>query len=143
MPPLLVRILGVVAGVAVAMGIVLLVDGAAHRLSPPPAGLDTSDPDAVRAALARTPLAALALMVLGWTVAAGVGAFVGSRIDPRRQPGPGLVVAGVFLAATIANLAMLPHPAWMWVGPLVLVPLAGWFGARAGSRAHLATEGHA
>ena len=135
MPSTIRRLLAALAGVAVAVGVVVLVDTAVGRAFPLPRGLDTQDRAQVQAALAAVPAAAIALLVAGWALAAGAGAFVAVRLAPGRRAGIGLVVAGFLLLSTVANLVALPHPAWVWPAALLLIPAAGWLGARAGADA--------
>jgi hypothetical protein len=133
MSPLLRRVLAGVVGAVSAVAIVSLSDALVTRAYPLPAGTDTGNSESLAAAIQGMPSAALLLMVAGWGLAAGVGAFVAVRLSAERRTGIGFIVAGILLLATIANLAMLPHPRWMWVAALVVVPLLGWLGARAGS----------
>ena len=37
------------------------------------------------------------------------------------------IITGVMLLSTIANFYLLPHPTWMIVAALILIPLTGWF----------------
>jgi hypothetical protein len=103
------------------------------RVYPLPSGLELSNAEAARAAIAAVPLVALLLLVTGWALAGGIGAFVAVRLAPEHRMAVGLVVAGLLVLATAANMAMLPHPVWMWPASLVLIPLLGWMGARVGS----------
>jgi hypothetical protein len=40
------------------------------------------------------------------------------------------VIGAVVLAGAVANMLVIPHPAWMWVSALVLIPLAAYVGGR-------------
>jgi hypothetical protein len=133
MPPSVRRLLAAFAGVLVAISVVVLADALVARAFPLPADLDTRDAARAKAALAAVPARALALLVAGWAIAAGAGAFVAVRLTPGRRIGLGLVVAGFLLASTIANLVALPHPTWVWPVALLLIPAVGWLGARAGT----------
>ena len=68
--------------------------------------------------------------LLGWVLGAFAGGLVASRVAARSRRQYSWVIAGVSLAATIANLRAIPHPAWMVVGALFGVPAAGWCAAR-------------
>jgi hypothetical protein len=132
MPPLARNVLAVVAGAVCAFAVVVLTDLLAAQLYPLPHGLDTSDREAARAAVASVPTGVLLVVVSGWALAAGIGAFCAVRASATRTPTPGLIVAAILLLATIANLAMIPHPAWMWPAAVVLIPVLGWLGVRRG-----------
>jgi hypothetical protein len=135
------RVLAVLGGCVAAVMVVVLSDLTVGSLYPLPSSEALSTPEAARAAIAAVPLSALVLLVIGWALAAGVGAFAAVRLGPDRRMPLGLVVAALLVLATVANLAMLPHPAWMWPASLVLIPLLGWAGARAA--AVPAAHGHA
>jgi hypothetical protein len=133
MSPLLRGVLAVLAGAAVAILVVSLADLLVGRIYPLPPGTDMRDAASMAAAIAAMPVAALLLLLAGWAAAAAAGAFVGVRMTAGRYVWIGLIVTGLFLVATISNLAALPHPVWMWPAALVLIPLCGWLGARAGA----------
>lgn len=133
MPTILRQLLAVVLGVAVAMLVVTAGDALSRVIHPLPPGLDFSNTDAVRAAIAGMPVVAFLTLVAGWSAAAGIGAWIAARLAVTRRSAMGMLVAGVLVAATAANLAMLPHPTWMWPVALVAVPVAGFVGARAGA----------
>jgi hypothetical protein len=127
------NVLAVLGGAVAAVAVVALSDMTVGRVYPLPSGLELSNAEAARAAIAAVPLVALLLLVIGWALAGGIGAFVAVRLAPEHRMAVGLVVAGLLVLATAANLAMLPHPVWMWPASLVLIPLLGWMGARVGS----------
>jgi hypothetical protein len=39
-------------------------------------------------------------------------------------------VALFVLVATLANLAKIPHPLWLWPATIILIPAAGWAATR-------------
>jgi len=125
------KITSVVLAVVVAIILVSLVEMVGHRIWPPPTGLDPTNPESVRTAMAQMPLGALASVAVAWIVGAFGGGWLGSRV--ARQAWPAYVVGGVVMLASIASLVMLPHPAWFWVVALVLVPLAAHLGGKLGS----------
>jgi len=133
MPRLLRRIIAVLVGTAVAFTVVMLVDLLVGSMHPVPEGTDVRDAESMAAVIAGMPVSALVVMVAGWALAAAIGAFVAVRLTPERRASAGHLVALLFLLATLANLAMLPHPGWMWAAALVALPLAGWLGARTGT----------
>ena len=133
MSPILRRVLAGFVGTVAALVVVSLSDALVARMYPWPAGTDMRNAESFAAAIEAVPLPGLLLMVIGWGVAAGIGAFVAVRLSVERTTTVGFVVAGLLLLATVANLAMLPHPRWMWIAPLLVVPLLGWLGARAGA----------
>ena len=131
MPPFLRNVVAVMIGAVVAIAVVSISDLVVGSIYPMPAGTDMRDAESMSAAIAALPATAMVLLLVGWALAAGIGAFVAVRISAGHRMGFGLGVAALLLLATIANLAALPHPVWMWPGALVLIPLLGWGGARA------------
>ena len=134
MPPFLRSILAVLLGIVVGMLVVMAGDALVGRLFPLAPGVDPNDPTSLAQAIAAMPIAALLMLLVGWVTAAAVGAGVAARLA-RRAPVPhGLIVAAIILAATVANLILIPHPTWMLPAACVLIPVAGWVGVRLATR---------
>lgn len=124
-------ILGIVIGVAVGLGLVMAGDWINHRLWPMPADVQITNPEAIRDYMATAPITSLLGLPVTWTFAAFAGAFAGAKIGARVWAG--WISGGLLFAATCLNLAMIPHPLWMLIASVVLVPLAVWFGAKLGA----------
>jgi hypothetical protein len=125
-------ILGILAGLVVAWLAMTICEFASLFLHRPSAGLDLRDPQALAAHIAAAPLSAMLVVVVGWALAAFVGAWVAARIARHRRAAA-LVIGLLVLAGVIANIAMIPHPLWMTVAGLALpLPLA-WLAARIAS----------
>lgn len=122
-------VLGSVVGIVVAFVTIFVAEIVGHRLFPPPAGVDFNDPAQLAAAMARLPLANKLAVVIGWFVGTLVGAYVADRIARRGLAG-GIVAVAVVLAAYV-NMAMIPHPGWMWTAGVLLPLAAGWIAWRA------------
>lgn len=118
------------AGMLVAVTVVTLCDSAAGALHPLPPGFDMTDMAQMKAHAGAAPTAALLVVLLGWILAPFAGGLVASRIAARSRKQYAWIIAGVLLAATLANLLAIPHPIWMVVGALAGVPAAGWLAAR-------------
>lgn len=140
MSPLIRSVGGGLAGAVTAFVVILLMQQLTLRMYPLPAGLDVSDPEALRAYAATLPLGAFLMVLLGYAVAALAGGFVAAAVGRGRRPA--LLVAALLVFASIVNLRTIPHPAWFWAANLLVVgllPLAG--AALAGpSRAAAATS---
>lgn len=124
-------ILGVVTGLALGIGLVMVGDVINHRFFPPPPDVQVTNPEAIRAYMQSAPITSLLGLPITWTVAAFAAAFAGSRIANRAWAG--WIAGGLIFAATCLNLAMIPHPLWMLVAAIALVPAAGWFGGKLGA----------
>ena len=94
----------------------------------------------------RSIVAVVAGVVVALALLAGIDAL-GHRVYPLPQgvdwSDPKVVervvsalpIGALVLAATIGNLLMIPHPAWVIAGGLIGVPLCAWLGARVGGSA--------
>lgn len=124
-------VLGLVAGSAVNMGLIML----SGKFIPPPAGADVTTVEGLRASLHLFeprhflfPFAAHALGTL-------VGAVVAGLVAPGKSAAPAYIVGFVFLAGGIANVIMLPAPLWFSVVDLVFAYLpAAWLGQALATR---------
>lgn len=128
----------VLAGIGVTFALMLLSDLSIRGTYALPAPEQLRDAEAARAALAAVPWTALWLVVMGWALAGGVGAFVAARLAPAGLPPArriyvGLAVVVVLVLVIATNLVMIPYPIWTWPAALVLIVLLGWVGARSGA----------
>jgi len=126
MYPMVRSALVLLGGVIAAVIVVTLMDALVGRLYSLPAGTDPNDPESLRRAVAALPVAAFAFLIAGWVLAAGVGSYVAVRFASYARPIHGMIVALFVLVATLANLAKIPHPAWLWPATIILIPAAGW-----------------
>ncbi len=69
-------------------------------------------------------------VLVAWVLGAGWAALVATAWSGGGSRIPGLVAAGVLLAGSVATMFAIPHPVWMVVGALVLMPAAAWLGTR-------------
>ena len=126
MQPMIRSALVLLAGVVAALFVVILMDTVAGNIWALPAGTDPNNPESMRQAVATLPTAAFLLLLTGWVLAGGVGSYIAARFATHARPTHGLIVAFFVLVATAGNLAKFPHPAWLWVASIILIPVAGW-----------------
>ena len=134
MHPWIRSALVLLAGVVVAVIVVSLMDGVVISIYPLPPGTDMNSPDSLREGIAGLPVAAFLLLVIGWALAAAAGSYLASRLAKQSPAVHGLIVTLFVLVATIANMARIPHPIWMWPASIVLITAAGWAASRLGAR---------
>ncbi|MDQ3672815.1 MAG: hypothetical protein M3365_00335 [Gemmatimonadota bacterium] len=130
MHPTIRSALVLLAGVVLSVLVVILMDTLVGSLYPLPAGTDMNDQVSMRRAVAAMPTPAFVLMLAGWVLAAGAGAYLAARLATRSAAMHGMIVSVFVLVATVANLAAIPHPTWLWPAGIILIPAAGWVAAR-------------
>lgn len=130
MAPTIRSALVLLGGVIAAVFVVILMDTLVGNIYSLPAGTDPSNPDSLRQAVAALPVAAFLILVTGWVLAAGVGSYLAARLATHARAIHGMIVALFVLVATVANLAKIPHPLWLWPATIILIPAAGWAAAK-------------
>lgn len=125
MSPVVRRIVAVLAALFGAIVFVMLGDWLSGKLFPTP-GIDPNDMEQVEGALRAglIPLKALIVLAGGWVIGAFVGGTVALKVGREGGRGATMIFAALFTVATVANLVLIPHPAWMWFVGVVAVPLA-------------------
>jgi glycerol-3-phosphate acyltransferase PlsY len=126
------KILGVVLGIVAAFAVVMLIEVIGHSIWQPPKGVNFKDTAQVASMMNAMPAMAFHWLLLGWALALVVGTFVARWISKSSATWAWALVAALFLAATFANLFMIPHPQWfnieaMIVLAIVLAALAAYF----------------
>ena len=130
MAPTIRSALVLLGGVIAAVFVVILMDTLVGNIYSLPAGTDASNPDSLRQAVAALPVTAFLILVTGWVFAAAVGSYLAARLATHARLVHGMIVALFVLVATVANLAKIPHPFWLWPATIILIPAAGWAAAQ-------------
>jgi hypothetical protein len=133
MAPTIRSALVLLGGVIAAVFVVILMDTLVGNIYSLPAGAGAS-PESLRQAVASLPIAAFVILVTGWVLAAGVGSYLAARLATHARAVHGRIVAMFVLVATLANLAKIPHPLWLWPATIILIPAAGWVATRLATR---------
>jgi len=130
MSPTLRSVLAVVFGLILGAAVILAVQALGHQVYPIPEGLDVRDPEALKAYVAEAPVGVLLFVLAAYALGSFAGgAFAGWYA--RRAPAThGLIVGAVLLAGGVANLLMIPHPAWFAVACVAVFVPAAYLGAR-------------
>jgi len=126
--------MAVFLGWAASLVIIVAVEALGHWLFPLPAGTEVWDKAALAEAARNLPVGALLAVIAGWTLGALGGGFLAARLSGIHQRRHALVVAGIVLLFAVWTMLTIPHPAWMWVATIVLVPAAGWLAGGAAGR---------
>lgn len=116
------KFLGTIAGIAVAILVILAVEAAGAKLFPMADEIETGDAAAIAAMVAAMPFGAKLLVVCGWLAGAFAGGYVAFRL--ARWEAAGWIVAMLVAAGGIANIVQIPHPLWMQLCAVAL-PFVG------------------
>jgi len=129
-----------IVGVVIAGALVWLVEMIGHSVYPPPSGLDFSDPDAMHAYIAAMPVGAFMFVGGAWFLATLVGTFAACKIGDAQPMIFAIVVGGLMLIATAANLMMIPHPLWFSILGVIGILVAAWLGMTLGAAPESSNE---
>jgi hypothetical protein len=122
------RVVGGIVGVfAGGLTIFLIESGAAALLGPAHPG-DLSS--------ATAPM--FASVLIAWTVGAALAAAVATHWSRSSTLTVGVVTGSVLFAGSVGTMIAIPHPAWMVIATVVLMPSAAGVAAWTVSRARSA-----
>jgi hypothetical protein len=126
-------VLAVVAGMALALALVVAVEMFSAVVHPFPPGFDPNAPGSIPEHVRRYPGWILAVCGLMWGATAAAASWVASRIGGRLA---GAVVTLLLAAALAFNLSMLPYVMWFKIAMPAVFFVACLVGVRngAGSR---------
>lgn len=113
-------VVGVVVGVLAGGLTVFLIEALGHAL------LGTADPTDLTTVTTPMFLAVLVAWIFGCAVGGAVATYWGRSSTVRA----GGIVGLVLLAGAVANMFAFPHPIWMMLGAVILMPLAALGAAR-------------
>jgi hypothetical protein len=100
------NILAIIIGIAVALVLVIAVEGFSAIVHPLPAEFNGSMGELCQH-VARYPRWVLSVVVLAWSATAYLGTWTATKIG---QLIPGMIVSVLLLWAVVFNVAMLPYP---------------------------------
>ena len=133
MNPVVRSILAVITGMLVAFVLIGLVQAIGMRIYPPPPGMDPTNIESIKAAMAQIPLAALLFVLLSYAAGSVAGGWVAARFAPARKMRHAMMVAALLFGAGLMNLTTVPHPTWFAVVSSLIYWLGAWSGAVAAS----------
>ncbi len=126
MNPTLQNILAVIAGLIIGSIANMALITLGPMIIPGPEGYDMTDPEQLKAAMEFMTPKNFIFPFLAHAFGTFVGAILAFKISKTHSLKMAMVVGVFFLAAGIANVAMLPSPLWFNVIDLVLayIPMA-------------------
>ena len=120
------KIAAAVLGVIAAVAIVVLTEAIGHAIYPVPADLDVSDAAQFGNYLESLPFGAFLFVLAGWTLGTLGGGLLACFISRQRPFVYAAIIGGFMLAATAANLIMIPHPLWFSVSAVILIAIMAY-----------------
>jgi hypothetical protein len=123
---MLKRILSVIAGAIVAVGVIFACEAASSALYPCAPGTNFKDPEAVKAIMAAMPMGAWLTVLAGYAIGCFAGGLVASLVSGRETPRASLLVGVIVTIGGIMNTVELPgQPVWIIVVSfLIYIPFA-------------------
>lgn len=127
MPVVLKKILALVIGLVICVATVALLEQLNHSLFIPSSAstAESYDPSVATAFMKNLPVAAYLMVLFAWLVGTAFGIAAASLLIKRVSRLFVPVITGVMLLSTIANFYLLPHPTWLMIAAVVLIPLTG------------------
>jgi len=116
--------LGTVIGIAVAFVTVLVMQKIGHVVFPPPGDLDADNTESIRTYVDSMPVGAFAFVLASYIVGTFDGVFIACLIARMKYHVYGIIIGGLMLFATIANLILIPHPNWFSASAVAGIALA-------------------
>ena len=111
-----------------------LVEALGHWLLPPPAGVDVTSMESIKANIDKFAPGHFVSVLAAW----GLGAFAGTALASYMAPCcPRVhcaIVGGVLMLAGLSTLFAIPHPTWVAVTAVLLYPVAAILGLLAGTQ---------
>ena len=124
-------VLGFIVGSLVNMSLILV----SGSVIPPPSGADTTTMEGLKAALPLFEPKHFLFPLLAHALGTLAGAYAATLLAPDRSALPAYVVGVLFLLGGVANVVMLPGPAWFNAVDLVFAYLpTAWLGQRLAAR---------
>jgi hypothetical protein len=112
-------VVGLVAGMAVNMAIVMLNT---KVLFPMPEGLDWEDKEGFAAYLGTLPWTAFVVVIAAHLGQSFFGGLVAARMSKNKPMLVALIVGALTMIGGLMMLNSTPHPTWMWIEvPLYIV----------------------
>ena len=122
----------VIAGLIVALILIIVVEGISAVFHPFPPGVDPNNYELCKAHVAQYPHWLLGVVVVLWGMIALVCSWLATRLGTGRHSAHGRVVGFLLFLPMIVNVATLPYPIWFGLFNLIAIPMATILGTMLG-----------
>ena len=123
------NVAAIIGGVMLAALVVTAVDRINAMIYPVPAFNPANRVEMIRQ-FQLLPVGAFLFLLGAWIAGALAGSWMATRVGGSHWHGYAATV--LFGASVAMNLAVLPHPKWLWMAALIATPLAGYIGTKIG-----------
>ncbi len=110
------NILSVVVGLISSFFVIEVIGKIGFILNPPPAAMNFSTPDDVKAYISSLPF----IIIIGYSVGSFVGGFIASSIATNKKTANAISVGGVLLGIGALNLFSIHRPLWVVILTLLV-----------------------
>ncbi|WP_438480429.1 hypothetical protein [Oleiharenicola lentus] len=125
--------LALLAGLVLGVVAISVSQMVSMKLHPAPAGFDPNNQEMMKAYIAALPASAFIGVLIGYLIGFIAAVYVATRFSLTSHFRQGVLVAAFFGAASLMNLRAFPHPWWFWLGNVLALFAAVWFGVRWGT----------
>ena len=126
-------VLAVLLGIFFGGCLIFAIEAIGSEIFPLPPGVDPSNREALRAAMASIPTGALLFVWFSWILGTLAGSWLAARRSPKQPLLHGGIVGAFLFAGSVMTLLTLPHPIWFWAFTLLGVPAASYVGSQLGA----------
>lgn len=123
------NILGTIAGLAVAILVITLVQMVSSSMYPMPEGLEMSDQEGFAAYIKTLPTSAFLIVLLGYVLGSIAGGFVSTFVAKTKYV-PALIVGLLLTIASILNSMSIPQPMWVSALSIIVMIPGAYLGAK-------------
>lgn len=124
------NILAVVAGMAAAFITIGIVQQAGQFVFPPPQDLDVNNKEQIEEYLKNAPVLAMLFVLLSYLLGSFAGGAAAAAISKGRKITVSLVTGFLVMAAGVAHIFIISHPAWFVIASLAVYIPAAWAGGK-------------
>jgi len=127
MPVVLKKIMALVIGLVICISTVAVLEQLNHHFFVPDSANtgDLSDPSVATAFMKNLPFAAYLMVLFAWLAGTALGIITASMLIKRVSRLFVPAITGVMLVSTLANFYLLPHPTWLMIAAVLLIPTVG------------------
>lgn len=111
----------VLAGLAIAVMVVIVSDIISHKIYPIPEGLDFTDPEQVTAYMKVVPMGALFAVIIGQVAAMTLGGLI--VIKMAQETKSVHIFSLLYILLCIMNLVMITHPTWFAIASIAALSI--------------------